>query len=245
MSALVVAVVVIVVIGIAVGALFLPKTSTPTLQPTTSGTTSPVGGVPPPTPVKTAVDQWLLDFNSRNVGGMVNFYTHDSTVVWSGNAEGLDGTYSTQENVNILYGSSIGKTTLLNASISNYAEKAADPENVNVTMTILMNGNSSVVGALNAVVAVSQQWVYSAGAWQIVKENWVYQTFTVEFPVSATTFPQWSALKTGKNPALVSEKSFEWNTGPWVAASVYAVLFGILAIAVIKYRGRSRSAPLG
>jgi hypothetical protein len=39
----------------------------------------------------------------------------------------------------------------------------------------------------------------------------------------------------------VSEKSFEWHMGPWVAASVYAALFAVLAIGVIKFRGRSRS----
>jgi len=244
-SALVVAVVVFVAIGTAVGLLFLTQPSAPAhLTTTTSATTSSTGGtLPPSTSVKTAVDQWLLDFNSRNVSGMVNFYSQDSTVVWSGDASGLAGTYSTRGNVEILYGSSIGKTLILNASITNYAEKAANPDNINVTMTILMNGNSSVVGTLNAVVAVSQQWEYSGGAWQILKENWNYQTFTVEFPVSATTFPQWGALKTGQNPNLVSEKSLEWHAGPWVAASVYAAIFAVLAIGVIKYRGRSRVAP--
>jgi hypothetical protein len=191
--------------------------------------------------VKSAVDQLIQDFNSRNVGGLSNLYAPDACVTWTGLASGLIGTYNGQGNIKILYGSSIGKTTVLNASITNYNEKAATPTNFDVSMTILMHGNSSVVGALDATIDATQQWVYNGGQWQIVKETWDYKVFKVQFPVSSTTFPQWGALKTGKNPDLVSEKSFEWNVGPYVAASVYAFLFGIVAMGVMKYRARPRS----
>jgi len=245
-SFLVVAVMIFVAIGIAIELVYLPKSSAPTSTTTTSTSTYCSASCPPPSsPLKTAVDAWVQDFNTRNVEGLSGFYATDSTVTWLGGGSagsGLDGTYSDQANVRILYGSSIGKTLILNASISNYAEKPTNPDNVNVTMIISMNGNSSVVGTMNAVVQASQEWHYTGGEWQIVKENWNYQTFNVEFPQSSTTFPQWGALKTGKNPDLVSEKSFEWHVGPWVAASIYAVLFAVLAIGVIEYRRRSRSA---
>jgi len=245
-SALVVAVVVFVAVGIAVELVFLPKASQTTASTAASTSVYCSGGCPTPaTGVKTAVDTWVSDFNTRNVAGLGNFYATDTVVDWSGQASGLAGVYSGQGNVKILFGSSIGKTIILNASIANYAEKATNPSLVNTTFTVSMFGNSSVVGTLSSTVLVSQQWEYNAGAWQIVKENWNYQTFVVQYPVSATTFPQWAALKTGQNPNLVSEKSFEWHAGPWVAASVYAILFAVLAIGVIKYRGRSRSAQLG
>jgi hypothetical protein len=51
-----------------------------------------------------------------------------------------------------------------------------------------------------------------------------------------TTFPQWTALKDGQSPNLVSDKSFEWNAGPYVAASVYALLGGVATIGLIRYR---------
>ena len=240
-SALVVGVIVFVAVGIAVEITFLPKASTSGAATTTATTSSgPAGTVTPSGPVKDAVTSWVADFNTRNVGGLSNFYTSDATVVWSGNAAGLAGTYNGQTNVRILYGSSIGKTLILNASISNYAEKQINQDNVNVSMTLTMIGNSSVVGTLNSIVAVNQDWQY-VSSWQIASETWNYQTFTVQFPVSATTFPQWAALKTGQSPALVSEKAFEWNAGPWVAASVYALLFGVLAFGVIKYRERTRN----
>jgi hypothetical protein len=241
-SALAVAVVVFVAIGVAVEVVFLPKASSSGGATTTTTSSGSVycqqGCTTPTTALKTAVDQWVADFNTRDVGALANFYSQDALVTWSGQASGLAGTYNGQGNVRILYGSSIGKTTVLDASIANYAEKPVNPSNVNVTMTLTMKGNSSVVGALTITVAANQLWNFVGGQWQIVKETWNYVTFQEQFPVSATTFPQWTAMKEGQNPNLVSEKSFEWNAGPYIAASVYAFLFGVLALGVMKYRRR-------
>jgi hypothetical protein len=243
-SALAIAVVVFVAVGIAVELVFLPKASSSATTVNTTASTSVYcsGGCPAPsTPLKTAVDQWVQDFNSRNVAGLSGFYSTDSLVVWSGKGGGLNGVYSGHANVQILYGSSIGKTTFLTANITNYAEKSLNPSNVNVTLTLDMNGNSTVVGGLTIAVAASQLWNYIGGQWQIVHENWNYVTFDEQYPVSSTTFPQWTALKTGQNPDLVSEKSFEWHAGPYVAASVYAFLGGVVAIGFVTYRRRSKA----
>jgi len=244
-SALAVAVVVFVIVGIAVEVTFLPKASNQGQSQTTSGTgcqgSVSTDGSQPSTPVKSAVDQLIQYFNSRDVGGLSNLYAPDACVTWTGLASGLIGTYNGQGNIKILYGSSIGKTTSLNASIANYNEKATTPTNYDVSLTILMRGNSSVVGKLNATIDATQQWTYANGHWQIVKETWDYKVFDVQFVVSSTTFPQWGAMRIGQSPNLVSEKSFEWSAGPYVAASVYAFLVGIVAMGVIKYRGRTRS----
>jgi hypothetical protein len=244
-SALAVGVVVFVAIGIAVELVFLPKASAPAGNTTTVTTsTTPYclsGCTAPSVPLKTVVDQWLADFNDRDVTALGNNYAQNTVVTWTGNAPGLVGTYNGVGNVRILFGSSIGKTTSLNASIANYQEKDTDPSNANVTLTLSMAGNSSVVGKLGITVAADQVWNYIGGQWQIVKETWNYQVFNEQYPVSATTFPQWTAMKEGQNPNLVSEKSFEWHAGPYVAASVYAFLFGVLAFGVIKYRKISRS----
>ena len=135
-SALAIAVVVFVAIGIAVELVFLPKASSSSGATTTlaSGATSsiycstPSSSCPPPsTTVQTAVTQWVADFNSRNVEALGNFYSQDAAVVWSGQASGLAGTYNGQGNIRILYGSSIGKTTTLNASVANVVAKASLP----------------------------------------------------------------------------------------------------------------------
>jgi len=184
----------------------------------------------------------VSDFNARNVNGLSNFYTNDAVVVWTSSpgaaANGLDGTYDGNGNVRILYGSSIGKTIYLTASMSNYKETQINPDNVNVSLTLTMNGNSSVVGALSITIDAQQRWNYVNGQWQIAKETWNYVSFYEQRPVSSTTFPQWTAMKDGQNPNLVSEKSFEWHAGPYVAASVYAFLAGVLGYAVIRFRNK-------
>ncbi len=238
---------VFVAIGIAVELVFLPKastSSTPTTTTTATTAYSCSGCAAPATTVKSAVTQWIADFNSRDVTGVGNFYAQDTTVTWTGTAPGLTGTYNGVGNVRILLGSSIGKTTSLTASIANYNEKDVNPYNANVTFTLDQAGNSSVVGALSITIAATQQWNYIGGQWQIVKETWNYVTFNEQFPVSATTFPQWTAMKEGQSPNLVSEKSFEWNAGPYVAASIYAFLFGLLAFGVIKYRNQAPGREL-
>jgi hypothetical protein len=243
-STLAVAVVVFVVIGIAVELVFLPKASTassPTVTTTTAVYCS--SACPPPsTQLRPAVDQWVQDFNTRNVEGLSNFYTTDAAVVWGGTpqAGSLLGTYNGIGNIRILYGSSIGKTTFLNASISNYSEKPTNPSNIDVTLTLKMQGNSTVVGGLTSTITANQEWHFVGGQWAIANENWNYLTFTEQFPVSSTTFPQWTALKAGQNPNLVSEKSFEWNAGPFVAAAVYALLFGVVAFIALRFRSMGR-----
>jgi hypothetical protein len=197
--------------------------------------------------VRTAVDQLFKDFNARNVTGLVSFYAFSAEIIWTGNTQGLYGGYTGAGAIAILYGSTIGKTTNLNATFSNYAEKAVTPSNVNVTLTLALDGNSTVLGRLNGIIDVSQKWIYTQGEWQIVKENWNYKTFQIQYPVSATTFPQWGVMKGGKSPDLVSEKNLEWQAGPYLAAGVYAFLFSVLALAVMKHRtvkSRQRSSPL-
>src|SRR5580704_4307300 len=82
-SALAVAVVVFVAIGIAVELVFLPKASTSSGQTTTTTTATTVYSCAScsPTPLKTAVTQWVADFNDRDVTGLGNFYAQDTTVI--------------------------------------------------------------------------------------------------------------------------------------------------------------------
>jgi hypothetical protein len=247
-SKLIIPAVIVVVIAFAgVYLLIAQSSTTPTsssgFSSTTasSGVTTTYSGPLPSTPVRSAVDQWLKDFNNRDVDGLMNFYGFSSDVVWTGNTEGLQGGYAGSGSIRILYGATIGKTTQLLATFNNYTERSLSPVNTNVTMTLSLNGNSSVLGTLNGSVVATQDWFYTSGQWQIVKENWDYKTFNVQFPASATTFPQWGALREGKSPDLVSEKSFEWRAGPLVAAAVYVFLASVISIAVLKSWSHRRS----
>jgi hypothetical protein len=201
--ALAIAVIAFVVIGIVVEFVFLPKASSSASRTTT-----------PSEPVNAAVNRWVADLNSRNVTGLADSYAENATVNWTGLASGFAGTYAGRGNITILYGSTTGKESLVNASITNYNQNDIGPSDANVTFVLNMTGNNAVTGHFAILLNASQRWDYAGGHWQILKENWDYKVFNIQYPCCGTTFPQWAALKSGMNPDLVSEKSFEWHAGP-------------------------------
>jgi len=242
-SRLILPIVIVVAVAFA-GVFVLVEQTNSSNSPETSSSSSATAtysGPLPTMPVKSAVDQWLKAFNGRDVEGLLNFYGFSSDVIWTGNTAGLQGGYAGAGSIRILYGSTIGKTTQLLATSSNYTEKTLSPVNTNVTMTLRLNGNSSVLGTLNGTIVATQDWFFTSGQWQIVKENWDYKTFNVQYPASSTTFPQWAALREGKSPDLVSEKSLEWRAGPVAAAAVFALLASIISLAILKSWTRRRS----
>jgi hypothetical protein len=231
--ALAVAVVAFVVAGILAEIVFLSRAASSQNIPK------------PSEAAKTAFDQWVSDFDSRNVTGLGDFYAENATVTWTGNAPGLTGTYIGATNIKILYGSTIGKDTSVNASIANFTQKEVTTLDANMTFVLNVRANSTEVGEETIQANASQDWNYVGGQWQIVKEDWNYLTFDEQiFNCCVTTFPQWTAIKEGQNPNLVSDKSFEWNAGPYVAASVYAFLGGVAVMGVAERRRARRPGRL-
>jgi hypothetical protein len=237
LSKLVIPVVLVVVVAVAGVYFFLPR------GPASSTSTQSFSSSALPTiPVRTEVDQFIKDFNNRNVDGLVAFYAPSSTLIWSGAVGGLAGMYSPVGNIRLIYATTVGKSQMLNANISNYAEKTISPTIINATYKIALLENSSAAGIVHAKIGVTQEWVWGSTGWQITKENWAYTQFDSSFVdagmPAATTFPQWGYQLKGGNPNLVEEKSFEWHAGPYVAASVYAFLFGVVAFMALKLRSR-------
>lgn len=238
-SKLAIPVALVVIFAVAGAYVFLPRgsaTSTSTQSSSSSGL--------PTVPLRNAVNQFVQDFNSRNVDGLVSFYAQSSTLVWSGNVGGLAGMYSPVGNIRLIYATTVGKSVMLNANASNYAEKQISPTVTNATFVITMLENSTAAGIVHATIDVTQEWVWGSGGWQISKENWAYTLFDSSYidagKPAATTFPQWGYELKGGNPNLVEEKSIEWHAGPYVAASIYAFLFGIVAFMALRVVSRRR-----
>jgi hypothetical protein len=230
-SRLVAPVAVIAVLAAVVGAyVFLTR------APAAPTRTSTIG--PPTVSVQTAVNRLVQDLNDRNVDGMVTFYSPNAVDVWFGNTGGLSGRYVGPEQIRLIYATSVGKTTSLDANLSDYTPDVFSQTNINTTFVINMRGNSTVAGILTARVDVSEEWNWGNPGWQISKENWNYALFdasNIDKNLSgSTTFPQWSVMKMGGNPNLVSEKSFEWHAGPYLAAVLYAFLVGVVAVLALR-----------
>jgi hypothetical protein len=216
------------------------NTSISTSSATTSATSST-----PTAQVQTSVNQLMSDFTSRNVDGMVSFYNTNAVDVWSGALGGLQGQYTGAGNIRLLYALTVGKASSIKTNVSSISANTLSTTKINATYEISMIANSSVAGGITATILASEQWVLGSGGWQISLENWNYthydSTFIDAKIPSATTFPQWGYMLKGGNPNLVSEKSFEWHAGPYVAAAVYAFLFGVVMMTVLRLRS-SRGA---
>jgi hypothetical protein len=238
-SKLAVPVALIVILVAAAGAyVFLTRSST-----ASSSQCSAAAG-PPSVPVSSAVNQLVQDLNDRNVDGVATFYCSNAVDIWSGKLVGLQGQYLGAENIRLLYAATVGKSASVDANVSNYAENTLSATHINATFVVGMLANSTAAGIVNATVHVSEEWNWGNGGWQISKENWAYTYYDSSFVdaglPSSTTFPQWGYMLKGGNPNLVSEKSFEWHAGPYVAAAVYAFLFGVVVVTVARLRFMSK-----
>jgi hypothetical protein len=244
-------VIIVVLVAGGVGAyVFLARGSNTTNTTSTSGSSnisttassSSTGGAQ----VQSSVSQLMADFNARNVDGMVGFYNTNAVEVWSGALGGLQGQYIGSGNIRLLYAATVGKAATIKANVSSIAEKTLSPTKINATYVISLLANSTVAGVINATVHASEQWIQVGGGWQISLENWNYthydSSYIDEKIPSATTFPQWGYTLKGGNPNLVSEKSFEWHAGPYVAASVYAFLGGVVMIGILRFRSNREAA---
>ena len=105
-----------------------------------------------------------------------------------------------------------------------------------------------MVGAVNIVANVAQDWNYSGGQWQVLKENWNYTIYNQQFPGTTTTFPQWGVVRSGGNPDLVSEKSIEWRAGPSATSNASVCSAVVIVFSIIWFlhprRGKARATQL-
>jgi len=242
-SRVVIPIAIIVVLVVAAAVIFLGRGS-----PNTSSTSSSAASLPN-VPVDSYVTQIIQDLNSRNVDALMNLYNPNAVSVWSGATGGLSGQYAGTNSIRLIYATTVGKDTSINANVSSLADKTISPTETNTTFVIKLVANSTAAGIVKATILATEQWNWGGSGWQITKENWAYRNFDSSFIDaglgSATTFPQWGYELKGGNPNLVPDKSFEWHAGPYVAASVYAFLAGIVCVFALKSRSRTKGADWG
>lgn len=148
------------------------ETSTTTLQP----------------PVMPSVYEWAYYVQSRDADSLASMYAPLANVTWTGDTSGLSplgGTYEGRGHIEILYGSWLGKDSSLSANITNFSQETTSPSVEDVTFSLTMAGNSSVLGAFGLVANLTQAWNYEGGQWQISNEIWNFTTYTTY----GTSFP--------------------------------------------------------
>ena len=114
--------------------------------------------------------------NPRTIQALARGYQSNATVEWVGAVAGMVGTYSGEPNIEILWGSFIGK--FINFSLSNEYQSIGVEGTVSVVnSTFDFHGYSSVVGNVNGSVIAQDVFRHANSTWLIAKETWNFTQF--------------------------------------------------------------------
>jgi hypothetical protein len=205
-----------------------------TMQTTTStGVTSTAPSV------NSSVYQFVADFQAKDVAGMDAYYQSNALSVWDGDAGGTAGNYSGTGNIQLVLSTTVGhlQTGQFTVTIGNVTETVTSADNTTVVFGLHLTGTSTVVGAFNSSIIVTQYWVYQSNKWTIAMDNWNYLYFHSTNTSEATVFPQWGLSLNGKSPNLADEHVVEWDVAPYLAVGTYVA---ILALALFALMVRKR-----
>ncbi len=185
----------------------------------------------------------IAHINARDPTASAGDFTSNGVMIWSGNTQGLGGTYSGQSNIKFTLSTAIGGATALSYTISNFTAKG-NPSNPNIaeaTAVLNFTGNSHILGNFNGVIDSTFDYVNQGGQWLISQENSYYQSFTTQFSLGATTFPQWQ-LTGPPLPQRYSESPFKnWVYFYGGAAAAIAVACYLASLPLVVYIKRKRS----
>lgn len=132
--------------------------------------------------VASAYANHVAELDSRNIPALASGYQGNATVEWVGIVPGMVGTYSGEPNIEILWGSFIGK--FINFSLSNGYQSIGVEGNVAVVnSTFDFLGYSSVIGNVNGAVVAQDVFEHVGSSWSIAHETWNFTQFDQQFPV--------------------------------------------------------------
>jgi len=186
--------------------------------------------------VKAAFDAHLSEINARNVPAVLNDYSDNALVRWTGRAAGLEGNYSGVGNIRLLYSAALSTAEQITVTPSSYVEIADSSTQETVTSTLTFTGKSSILGTFNGTVQSRTVFVYSSGAWKIQNESWEYKVFNVAASGGATTFPEWQKV----GPINLNRRStdwlhnFAWDFGGLGAAAIVYITIAVLGLLLVR-----------
>lgn len=187
-----------------------------------------------------ALQAWVIhtsQIDAANVSGILEGYVPNATMIWTGNTQGLGGTYTGTSNIRFTYQTFLGGTTRFRLTVDSV--NATIPSNatgtVDIAAVLNFTGTDAILGNFTGGLATSYVYVDSNGSWLISRENWNFVSFETEFATTDTTFPQWQ--ETGP-PVLnrYSESPFKnWVYFDGGIEAVMAILAYVAALPIIVY----------
>lgn len=196
----------------------------------------------PPQGLQAAFQSHLQKIGVKDISGLLNDYQQNAVVIWAGNAQGLEGTYSGRANIQLLYAAAIGTAKQVAFNGSGYKEYINSSAEETVTSNLTFGGTSDALGVFNGTALGRTDYVYVNGAWQIKQETWTFKVFAGTNVTEATTFPQWQRAGP-TNPSRRSPDwlhNFAWDYGGPGAALLVYVYIASVAVSLVVIRLRRR-----
>jgi len=223
---------------IAASALFWSSQSSGSASTTTSVSTTPVAILA----AANIFNQHLQKMEARQHDAIMNDYSNDSVVVWSGNTAGLGGTYTRKQNIRLLLAVFLGDSQSLSITPTQEDFFKNKDSQVTVNATLELRGNGSILGPFNGTILATTAYTNSEGTLKIGSEKWTFATFFYGAVSTHTTFPEWQdvgePISSRRSPDWLH--NFAWDYG---GLGVAILIWGFLALVAAAVAKRARREP--
>jgi hypothetical protein len=233
-ASLLIGVIVIVAVCLAVISLALTFTAQNRENIAGSGKSNVIAA---PDPIGFALEH-LSKYQERNVASLLNDYLPNGAIVWSGESGGLSGTYRGFNAIRTFLSTVLTSSERVNITIvQGPSVKWSDSKSAIVSIGIRVSGTSYIIGRFEGEASVHCELIVTDNGWKISSEKWHYSKFTSESQ-GATTFPQWSLLKSGTTADSGRDELKEMIYNLSVPFAVLVASFAVAAMYSLYRRTR-------
>ena len=134
--------------------------------------------------IGSSFESHMLSLASRNVSAIISHYEGNTSIIWTGVASGLAGTYIGANNTSILLNNLIGRANSFAVGNLTRTVVATSDDSATVNSTFDFLGRSTLYGNFSGSISAQDLFVYSAasGAWLISHEVWNFLSFNYQPP---------------------------------------------------------------
>jgi len=168
---------------------------------------------------------------------MVIQYERGASVVWTGQAPGLVGTYNGTADISLLFNASFfgARSTALTIGNVTRTIQIASGGSAVVNSSFTFLGESTILGNFSGSVSAIDSYVYSAasGSWLVSQETWNFRSFNVQYPMG------YAPCAGPSCPRFVQAMAFS-EDGNYLAAGTYENS-GYGSVYVVAMQGKTPS----
>lgn len=132
--------------------------------------------------VRQAYSSHLMHFSSVNSSALSEDYAPNATMIWTGDARNLEGSYTTSSIIKEFFSSYFGVFSSVSIQDSTYSVQAVG-RGAEVNGSLELLGATTSGQSMTASISTQETYSRSNGVWVISSETWYFNSFFVEAPL--------------------------------------------------------------